>query len=476
MRIRRIHNYIYADKGNRLLVGGYIGIAIFYTSEAIILNISIDEAASLTSSSNNLSALIDRSITEYDIVHMLYYALIHVVLLAFDNSLLAVRLVSVIATLISIHIVFRIGQRLLSRQVGLIASVAFAIMPVSLDYATQARSPALVTLFVAFLVLVVTNHSSSFKNKYLPISGLMTVIIFLNVLTSIIVACLLLFLFFEDKKRSKTYTVLAAIPPLVLGFPLIYVAASQSAQISWISENYNSTDSFARIFLWPFIESERKLPLFVILISISLVFLFLSTIKNGRLIATKKPPLPLIVAFAPPITLFIISFFHPIFQTRYFAYSSIGISVLVGIVFERRLRSKISRLLIAWLLCICMLQYWHLNSRGGNFDWENIENELKSGPMSYSILVSPSWQSDLVSFYGNDKHDVLALREIQADWPLNRHNKCVGIGQNIWVLSPYADLDERAPEVQELLLRGFTASAMNPGMQTKMKLFVSEKC
>lgn len=85
-----------------------------------------------------------------DVVHGLYYLLMHGVFTLWDGGLVALRLPSVLAVAAAAVGIARLGQRLATTRAGLLAGLVFPLLPPVQRYAQEGRSYALVCALVTW--------------------------------------------------------------------------------------------------------------------------------------------------------------------------------------------------------------------------------------------------------------------------------------------------------------------------------------
>ncbi|WP_326799001.1 glycosyltransferase family 39 protein [Streptomyces sp. NBC_01808] len=108
-----------------------------------------DEAATYDMARRSLPELLD-TLATVDAVHGLYYLLMHGVFAVFGDSLYALRLPSLLAMSAAAAGVALLGGRLAVPRAGLLAGVAFALLPAVQRYAQEGRSYALVCAAVTW--------------------------------------------------------------------------------------------------------------------------------------------------------------------------------------------------------------------------------------------------------------------------------------------------------------------------------------
>ncbi|WP_419999588.1 glycosyltransferase family 39 protein [Streptomyces boninensis] len=112
-----------------------------------------DEAATYEMAHRSLPGLL-RTVADYDVVHGLYYVLMHGVFAAFGDGVVALRMPSVLATAAAAAGVALLGRRLAGPGAGLAAGMVFPLLPDVQRYAQEGRSYALVCAGVVWATLL----------------------------------------------------------------------------------------------------------------------------------------------------------------------------------------------------------------------------------------------------------------------------------------------------------------------------------
>ncbi|HEX5594635.1 MAG TPA: glycosyltransferase family 39 protein [Micromonosporaceae bacterium] len=112
-----------------------------------------DELATWSAASRSTRDLL-RLIGNIDAVFGPYYLLLHGWIRAFGDSVLALRLPSVLAMAAAAGLTARLGERLFDARTGLIAGLLFAVAPSTSRYAQEARPYALATFFAVLSTLL----------------------------------------------------------------------------------------------------------------------------------------------------------------------------------------------------------------------------------------------------------------------------------------------------------------------------------
>lgn len=104
-----------------------------------------DEGYSVFFATRDMLTMLAR--TAVDIHPPFYYALLQLWLMFFGQSVVALRLLSVMIGLASVPLIYVVGCQLFNRPVGLIAALLLAVSPLHIYYSQEVRMYGLLTLF-----------------------------------------------------------------------------------------------------------------------------------------------------------------------------------------------------------------------------------------------------------------------------------------------------------------------------------------
>jgi mannosyltransferase len=176
-----------------------------------------------------------------DAVHGAYYLLVHGWVRAFGESPLAIRIPSVLAMAGAAACVALIGQRLFGWTAGIAGGFVFAVVPAVTRFAQEARSYALVVLFVslATLLLLLAIQRST-VGTWVGYGACVTAIACLNpVALSVVIGHLVGILVWAERRglwRTVGKFGLAALVGVLPASPVVYLGTQQaSRQINWIN-------------------------------------------------------------------------------------------------------------------------------------------------------------------------------------------------------------------------------------------------
>ncbi|MYT98615.1 hypothetical protein GTY74_15510 [Streptomyces sp. SID8350] len=251
---------------------------------------------------------------QVDLVHALYYAVMHHVFDVFGAGLLPLRLPSVLAMAAAAAGVGLLGLHLAGPRAGITAGLVFALLPQVQKYAQEGRSYAMVCALIAWASYALVVSSSRRGRWRWTVYGF-----------AMLLACLL-HEFAVLALAAHGVTVIVSRPPkavlrawsvtaasVVAGLsPLAIVSAGQSEQVSWIGEP-------VRPYPW----------LAAVMVGLVCARAPLRSQGAVRLTALAVPLLLL-----PGALLLTFSLFKPIFVDRYVLFCDIGLALLLGAFLE----------------------------------------------------------------------------------------------------------------------------------------------
>lgn len=263
-----------------------------------------------------------------DVVHGLYYALMHLWFRVYDPTLggilgevIGLRLPSVAAMTVAAAGVALLGRRLVGRRVGLLAGLTFALIPVVQQYAQEGRSYAIVCALVVWSTyLLVLTAARPRRKLWLGYTALMLFACLLHEF-----ACLALpahgaavILARLPRRVLRTWalcsgTILAGLAPLAV------YSTRQSDQISWL--------------MWP---DPVQLLTFAALGVLGIACARVRVRSRGP-IGLRALAVPLLLL--PTLLLLLLSHVEPAYVDRYVLYYVVGFALLAGAATARLLRS-----------------------------------------------------------------------------------------------------------------------------------------
>ncbi|MFJ5776362.1 glycosyltransferase family 39 protein [Streptomyces sp. NPDC093094] len=277
-----------------------------------------DEAATWEAVHKTVPQLV-RLLGHIDIVHGLYYLFLHGLFQVFGDSLLTLRLPSVLATACTAAVIVPLGSRLAGRCAGVAAGLAFALLPVVQQYAQEGRPYALVLLCAALASrLLVAAVGSPTAGRWAAYGAAVLTAALLNWFSLLVLSAHAVTLALAGPPRSTVRRwALTACAAVLCASPLIVASQAQAGQIAWI----------------PPVRTSALLSLFLTLLA-GVLLAWIARPRPARRaahdagITLTALALPLLVL--PPLLLVVVSMRHPVYQTRYVLFSCLGLALLVG--------------------------------------------------------------------------------------------------------------------------------------------------
>ncbi|TJZ52215.1 hypothetical protein FCH28_19905 [Streptomyces piniterrae] len=295
-----------------------------------------DEAVTLDMAHRALADLWP-TLMHVDVVHGLYYALMHCWFVVYDASpcgvlgdVIGLRLPSVAAMTAAAAGIALLGQRLAGRRAGLFAGVTFALIPVVQQYAQEGRSYAMVCALVVWSTyLLVVAAARPRRKLWAGYTALMLSACLLHEFAALALpahgAAVILARLPRPVRRSWA---LASVGVLAGLAPLAVFSTRQSAQIGWL--------------MWP---DPIQLLTFAVLAVLGVVCARVPVLPHA-LSAGEAPPsgpiglralgVPLLLL--PTLLLFLLSYAEPAYVDRYVLYYVAGFALLAGAALGRLLR------------------------------------------------------------------------------------------------------------------------------------------
>ncbi|MET9296693.1 glycosyltransferase family 39 protein [Streptomyces sp. NPDC003077] len=203
-----------------------------------------DEAATWQIAQRSV-AQIWHMVDEVDIVHGLYYLLMHGVFEVFGVGLTALRMPSVLAVALAAAATAAAGRRLAGPWAGLGAGLALALIPNIQHYAQEGRSYALVTgaVAVATLLLVGAADDTGVRGgprawgRWTGYTLAVLVAALLNWFSLFVLGAHAVTVFLARRRGGRPllvrWTVAAAVA-VAGALPLVLASRAQADQVSWI--------------------------------------------------------------------------------------------------------------------------------------------------------------------------------------------------------------------------------------------------
>ena len=299
----------------------------------------------------------------------LYYIIMKIWTTVFGSSEIALRMPSVIFSVLTGHAVYLIGARLKNQRFGLWAAALYLFNPLAVYYSQEARMYAMVTFLLAFALYfwLEIMHRQSEKKHYsffgsipslfklfqpevkdspallLKIKNETALVILFNILLilslwtfygSIFFIAGLLFLFLL-RKRYKQFVISSCVlfVSLIIQYPLLS-AQMAHAGVSLIQVPYWSSvlgiPSLKNLLLIPLKFSVGRLSFYPKIVFYALAGLWTSFVFSFVLLGAIKKRYLFFIFFFPLLLAFLFSFFSPLMQYFRFLYLLPVMSLLIA--------------------------------------------------------------------------------------------------------------------------------------------------
>ncbi|MFF7635803.1 glycosyltransferase family 39 protein [Kitasatospora sp. NPDC008050] len=263
-----------------------------------------------------------RTVQHVDMVHGVYYLLMHVLFCLWDGGPVALRLPSVVAMSLAAGGVALLGRRLAGPRAGLLAGLVFPLIPLVQRYAQEGRSYAIVCALVTWstcLLLHATDRSTG--RRWAGYAVLLWGAAMCHELAVLVVPAHGIALVLLGCPRAVIRAWAVAAGCVVAGLlPLVVLSRRQAGQVAWIG--------------WP-----DPLQLLGVT-AMALVGLWCARHQIRGRELSRLSALALPVLLLPGLLLLTAAVVQPLFVDRYVLYCTIGFALLLGVELDRLWASR----------------------------------------------------------------------------------------------------------------------------------------
>lgn len=347
----------------------------------------------------------------------------------FGFSEAAVRMPSVLASILTGYVVFLIGKKIFSAEIGWWATVFYLFNPLAVYYSQEARMYSIVTLFLTALLFLIIKglRLNKLENKNCLI---IFVLVFLSVFTFygsvLFITSLIIYFIIKRNYQTAFYFIISLFLILLFLSPLLLRQLDNAKSMLNVVINWKSvlggTDiknliliplkfTSGRISFFPKIIYYVLSGLWALIISF---FVFKGAIRNRML--------SWLLVF-PIIMGLVISFITPMLQYFRFVYLlpvmavliSVGVKELKGLRVNGLKSSRVKEFkgfvrifilfgFVIWSMVYLLIPQFHRE------DWKSLATDLPKQSKIYMIISS----SDALSYYRSDIHlvDVRSINKL----------------------------------------------------------------
>jgi mannosyltransferase len=286
-----------------------------------------DEAFAILFSEKGLGAMLYGTLAptgggSADIHPLGYYTLLWLWMKFFGESLIVTRLLSVVAGIISVYLVYLIGLEALSDPKPARLGMLFAALaPFQIHYAQEIRMYSFLAMWLLLATYAYQRGSKTGNWRWWGLFSISAALAqYTHNLAAFFLIALALFPIFQKNWRALRAMIIAGLVALILYFPW---AIQLPAQFSKIQNAYwVARPDISKLFtlLLVFI-TNTPLPANLVagvlaIVLIIVIIGFIQTIRYSQPINEKEGLWLLYLAFAPPLLLFLFSQWRPVYIER----------------------------------------------------------------------------------------------------------------------------------------------------------------
>ncbi|MEV0260272.1 glycosyltransferase family 39 protein [Streptomyces sp. NPDC050617] len=274
-----------------------------------------DEAATWQVAHRSAADIV-RLLSTTDVVHGLYYLFMHALFEIFGDSMLTLRLPSVLGVAAAAGLTAATGRRLAGSWAGAAAGIAFAVLPVVQRYQQEGRSYALVAACVAGATwMLVTAVQRGCRRHWWGCAGLLLVAAQLNWFSLLALPAFAVTVAIAARRGGRRTVRAFALPAavVVLGsLPLILASRSQADQVSWIKPPTPAT--------------------LIGLLAMAVVAVGAAFVPHPRSGPATTATVALPLLLVPQSALVLISLVKPVYVDRYVVFAQTGAALMIGLL------------------------------------------------------------------------------------------------------------------------------------------------
>lgn len=163
----RAYGNLHAERRNTLLLLALIAAAgaTLRVCELGRESIWLDEATSIARAQTSLPTMVSVLASE-DVHPPLYFTLLHLWIRVFGTSESSVRLISVIAGVLAVPVIFELASRLFDAETGLFSALLLAVSRFHVELSQEARSNAVLMLLTLSLIYTLVRALRTRDTRY----------------------------------------------------------------------------------------------------------------------------------------------------------------------------------------------------------------------------------------------------------------------------------------------------------------------
>lgn len=426
---------MYRKQNNRLILTGlWIVLAVGFILRMYRLGgraVWFDEACSFAYVQQNWTAFL----RDYFNYKPFYFAILKIWTGIFGVSAFAGRFLSVIFAMLSIYLIYEVGKKLFSKEVGLFSAFFLAISCFHVYHSQQVRQISLITFLwlISYLLCTKIFFENKTGKKLIFLNSFVNILsIYTHPYGLALVVCQNVFFILQRKKISRPGKNWYYGQTVILLFLVLWILIpNQQSHIKemiwWIPKNtpalfletwetfcfggprYGLDDFIIRVpylYVWGYI----LLPVYI--------WLFLSAImpfkRNNAEFQNERPKkiFLLVWLFCPISLAILLSLFRPVYVIKHFLYvlPAFYILVALGLSRFREGKFKIAFLLMITVSSIFPLQVMYANDF--NIDWRTPARHIRNNMGEKDTIIICNLAEVVPFLYHFNGHDPDPLRGV----------------------------------------------------------------
>lgn len=250
-----------------------------------------------------------------------YYIFLWAWMVAFGKSIVAIRIFSVIAGLMTTWLVYQIARELFNEHVSQRSMLFFALAPFQIHYAQEIRMYSLMAMWLLLATYAYLRGARTGQIRWWILFSIASALAqYTHNLSAFYLIALVLIPIFKKDGKSLRSVIVAGVLALILYAPWLVQLPAQLAKVQqgyWV-ERPETAELFTLLIVY---ITNTPLPTTWIPIAllIALVTVTVGAIQTIRFVRTTKQPNGLIVlylSFAPVLLLFLFSQWKPVYVER----------------------------------------------------------------------------------------------------------------------------------------------------------------
>ena len=320
-----------------------------------------DEAFAILFSQKGLSAMLYGTLAptgagSADIHPLGYYTLLWVWINIFGDSLFAVRLLSILAGIVSVFLVYLIALEALSDvRSAQLAMLLAALAPFPIHYAQEIRMYSFLSMW---LLLATYSYQRGAKTGdwrwWALFSFSAATAQYTHNLAAFYLVPLALSPLLQRDWKTFQYVVFAGVGALVLYLPWLIQLPAQFAKIQqayWVEQpDISRLLTLLLVYITNTPLPDRLIAVALVFTLMIVVFGFLQTAKTARQPGSKGGLWVFYLSFAPPLLLFLFSQWRPVYIERALIASGIIFNIWLAWVLLKTNLSNVARYTLSGLI------------------------------------------------------------------------------------------------------------------------------